>query len=247
MRSNTSDLIDQVRLKEDQNAEAAEELAAGLLRVQRLEKDLQAELEVLEEQRIAQHLIKTELDIRRRQLQQEFADWAQEASALESFIRLEELREEERRRREALLKQAKEQGMLATPETAASGFGWPTAGYVASGYGYRWHPILGGNRLHMGIDLGSIMGQSVWASKSGVVIRAGWAGGYGKMVVIDHGGGFSSLYAHLQSISVGEGHLVRAGEEVGKMGSTGLSTGPHLHFEIRVNGVAQDPLQYLSG
>ena len=245
VQSNTNDLVDQVRLKEDEHSEAALELSEALQEVQQLEAELNAELAVLEAQRKERLLIKVELDVRRRGLQREYANWDQEARKLENFIRQEIYEEELRKQQEELRRRAEELGVLATAETAALGFLWPTAGYVSSGYGSRLHPILGIVRLHAGIDLGSVQGQGIYASKSGVVIRAEWVGGYGNTVVIDHGGGFSTLYGHLHAYSTKTGDFVKAGEEVGKLGSTGLSTGPHLHFEIRVNGTAEDPLKYL--
>ena len=245
VQSNTNDLVDQVRLKEDEHSEAALELSEALQEVQQLEAELNAELAVLEAQRKERLLIKVELDVRRRGLQREYANWDQEARKLENFIRQEIYEEELRKQQEELRRRAEELGVLATAETAALGFLWPTAGYVSSGYGSRLHPILGIVRLHAGIDLGSVQGQGIYASKSGVVIRAEWVGGYGNTVVIDHGGGFSTLYGHLHAYSTKTGEFVQAGQEVGKLGSTGLSTGPHLHFEIRVNGTAEDPLKYL--
>lgn len=246
VQSNTNDLMDQVRLKEDEHSEAVLDISETLREVQQLEAELAAELTVLEAQRQEQLLIKVELDVRRRKLQREYANWDQEARRLGAFIRQEIYEEELRKQQEELRRRAQELGVLATAETAALGFIWPTAGHVTSGYGNRLHPILGIVRLHAGIDLGSALGQSIYASKSGVVIRAEWVGGYGNTVIIDHGAGFSSLYGHLHAYSVTTGDFVNAGQEVGKLGSTGLSTGPHLHFEIRVNGKAEDPLKYLS-
>ncbi len=247
VRSSTTDLVDRVRLLEDEHAEAAAELAAVVAGVEALEAQLQEELVALEDQRLEQVLIKKELDIRRQQLQVEYNNWDQEAKSLEAFIQLKIYQEELRRQQEEMRRRARELGVLSTEENAALGFLWPTAGYVGSGYGYRIHPILGGTRFHAGIDMGSVSGQEVYASKSGVVIRSDWAGGYGNVVIVEHGGGFSSLYAHLLSRSVSTGDFVQAGQVVGLLGSTGLSTGPHLHFEIRVNGAAENPLKYLPG
>ena len=128
---------------------------------------------------------------------------------------------------------------------AAGGFVWPTAGRVSSGYGNRLHPILGVYRLHAGIDIGNTHGQPVHAARGGLVITAGPWGGYGNAVVIEHGFGLSSVYAHLSTLTVRPGTFVDALDQVGHIGSTGLSTGPHLHFEIRLQGTAVDPLRYL--
>lgn len=130
--------------------------------------------------------------------------------------------------------------------TAPTGqFLWPTAGSVTSGFGMRWHPILGGYRLHNGIDIGAPYGQNIVAAESGTVIFAGWLGGYGQTMIIDHGGGISTLYAHTSQMLAGDGQKVNRGSVIAKVGSTGYSTGPHLHFEVRVNGVPQNPLSWL--
>jgi murein DD-endopeptidase MepM/ murein hydrolase activator NlpD len=120
---------------------------------------------------------------------------------------------------------------------SASGFVWPVSGPVVSGFGMRW------GRMHEGIDIAAGYGAPVVAAASGTVIHAGWMGGYGNLVVIDHGGGLSTAYAHLSSITTGG--AVAQGQVVGYIGCTGHCFGPHLHFEVRVNGGAVDPLGYL--
>lgn len=116
---------------------------------------------------------------------------------------------------------------------------------VTSGYGYRIHPIYGTRRLHAGVDLRGATGTTVLAAGDGTVIFAGARGGYGNAVIIDHGGSIATLYAHQSRLAVSAGELVRPGQAVGAVGSTGLSSGPHLHFEVRVNGTPVDPLNYL--
>lgn len=122
---------------------------------------------------------------------------------------------------------------------------WPTSGHITSGYGYRTHPIYGSRRMHTGLDISGSYGQAIVAANGGLVISAYCsAGGYGCRVVIDHGGGVGSLYAHQSQFAVAEGQVVSPGQVIGYVGSTGASTGPHLHFEIRVNGSPVDPRQY---
>jgi len=118
---------------------------------------------------------------------------------------------------------------------------WPARGAFTSGFGLRRHPIFGIRRMHTGVDIGAPRGAPVQAAAGGRVIYTGWFGGYGKIVIIDHGGGISTLYAHLSQILTQEGRSVRQGEIIGRVGSTGYSTGPHVHFEVRVNGRPIDP------
>jgi murein DD-endopeptidase MepM/ murein hydrolase activator NlpD len=121
---------------------------------------------------------------------------------------------------------------------SASGFIWPVSGVVTSGFGWRW------GRMHEGIDISAPTGTAVHAVAAGSVIYAGWMGGYGQIVVIDHGNGLATAYAHLSSIWIGGGS-VSQGQSIGAVGCTGSCTGPHLHFEVRVNGSAVDPMGYL--
>jgi len=130
-------------------------------------------------------------------------------------------------------------GTTGSGVPSSAGFIWPCDGVVVSGFGMRW------GRMHEGIDIGCAYGTPNRAAAAGTVIYAGWLGGYGNLVVIDHGNGLSTAYAHASSILVGVGQTVAQGRTVSLVGSTGHATGPHLHFEVRVNGVAVDPLPYL--
>lgn len=116
---------------------------------------------------------------------------------------------------------------------------------ISSYYGYRIHPITGKRRFHEGIDIAAPHGNPVYAYTDGVVVEAGWNGGYGNNIVIDHGGGLKTRYAHLSRIYVRVGQRVRVEEKIGAVGSTGNSTGPHLHFEVIKNGRTTNPLNYL--
>ncbi len=126
----------------------------------------------------------------------------------------------------------------------AGGLLWPTDGRAGSGYGYRTHPIFGTQRLHSGVDIAAPTGQPIIAAAAGQVVSAGWRGGYGLAVVIDHGGGLATLYAHQSRLHVSSGEVVAAGQQIGEIGSTGQSTGPHLHYEIREDGVPRDPMAW---
>ncbi|MGI8517963.1 MAG: peptidoglycan DD-metalloendopeptidase family protein [Acidimicrobiia bacterium] len=129
--------------------------------------------------------------------------------------------------------------------TAPSGLSWPVNGAVTSPFGYRVHPILGVRKLHTGIDITAASGAPIAASAAGAVILAQTYGGYGRAVVIDHGGGLTTLYAHQSQIAVSVGQIVGRGALVGYVGCSGSCTGPHLHYEVRVDGVPVDPLSYL--
>ncbi|EIW15557.1 MULTISPECIES: M23 family metallopeptidase [Pelosinus] len=122
---------------------------------------------------------------------------------------------------------------------------WPTSGEVTSGFGWRNSPMGGGGELHPGIDIANSMGAPVVAAADGVVVQSGAAGGYGNMVQIDHGNGISTIYGHNSRIIVSAGQSVRKGQVVSYVGSTGKSTGPHLHYEVRVNGNAVDPIGFM--
>ena len=131
--------------------------------------------------------------------------------------------------------------------TAPSKYVWPcpSSKKITSKYGYRIHPIQKVRKLHTGIDIGAQKGKDVVASASGKVIMAKYYGGYGNCIIVDHGGGVSTLYAHLSAYSVKVGDTVASGQTIGKIGSTGNSTGPHLHFEVRINGSTVDPQNYV--
>ena len=132
---------------------------------------------------------------------------------------------------------------VAAPAAAAavsgSGWAWPASGPVTSEFGYRW------GRQHAGIDIGAPTGAPIYAATDGTVSYAGSMGGYGNMVLVDHGGGVVTAYAHQSAILVSVGTRVSRGQQIGRVGSTGNSTGPHLHFEVRVGGVARNPRSYL--
>lgn len=127
-------------------------------------------------------------------------------------------------------------------------FIWPTPGYttITSPFGMRTHPITGIYKLHTGVDIGAPYGSNFIASNDGVVVKADYNFAYGNMVMIDHGGGVMTLYAHGSEILVNEGDEVKQGQAILKVGSTGYSTGPHAHFEIRINGEYLNPLDYVS-
>jgi murein DD-endopeptidase MepM/ murein hydrolase activator NlpD len=203
---------------EQEQAAVTEELRAAA-------EERQAALDELEAARAAKAKVLAAAE-------REVAAWnAQEDELLAESERIAEL-----------LRQAK------TAETTKAGKGvlaWPAVGAVTSGFGYRIHPIFNVRKMHTGIDIDADMGDSIKAAAAGTVVSAGWQGGYGKCIVISHGGGLATLYGHGSELLVSAGDTVKRGEVIGKVGSTGYSTGPHLHFEVRVNGAPVDPLGYL--
>ncbi|MEO1445824.1 MAG: peptidoglycan DD-metalloendopeptidase family protein, partial [Cyanobacteria bacterium J06635_11] len=121
----------------------------------------------------------------------------------------------------------------------------PSLGPITSHFGSRFHPVLGYSRFHAGTDFGAAHGSPIRAAESGVVIMSGWYGGYGNTVIIDHGGGLTTLYGHASRLDVYEGDTVKKGDTIAAIGTTGLSTGPHLHFEVRRGGEPVEPLDFM--
>lgn len=133
---------------------------------------------------------------------------------------------------------------LDNPDATGS-FTYPVKARITSPYGPRRHPIFGVRSMHSGIDLAAPRGTGIKASEGGLVIYAGWYGGYGRVVIVDHSKGYTTLYAHLDKIDVQVGERIKQGKVVGREGATGYATGPHLHFEVRSNGKPQNPTLYL--
>lgn len=136
-----------------------------------------------------------------------------------------------------------------TGEYSGGKMEWPVPVYkrISDVYGYRIHPVLKIKKLHSGMDISANAGERVVAAEAGIVIHSGTLGGYGKTIMIDHGSGIVTLYGHNSSLVVSKGQEVKRGDTIAKIGSTGISTGPHCHFEVRKNGVYQDPMPWLKG
>lgn len=216
---------DRLNEQQEQESHLLAQLEAQLVEADQRKLTVEAGREELSRQISELESILAEID-------REIEEWAGHIGALEAESKRLEL--------EILRRQVREgrrPGALA----------WPVGGRVTSPFGWRIHPIFGDRRLHTGIDLGSAVGTSIHAAGNGTVILAGNWGGYGRTVVIDHGGGLSSLYAHQSSIAVREGQSVLAGDVIGYIGCTGFCTGPHLHFEVREVGAPVDPMHYLPG
>jgi len=186
----------------------------------------------------------TVAELRKREVAQEVAQLenltAQQEAELEHLIQQEQAIEEARRA--AARRAAQLRGEPIPPELGApSSFSWPVSGPITSPFGMRSDPFGRGFTMHTGLDIGAPMGATITAAASGHVIFADWYGGYGKAIIIDHGGKTVTLYGHCSQWFVSKGQDVQRGQAIGAVGSTGNSTGPHLHFEVRVNGVPVDP------
>ncbi|WP_227762334.1 murein hydrolase activator EnvC family protein [Zhaonella formicivorans] len=246
------------------------DLTDFLVRFELLSKIAEQDMEMLksieaEKERIAAY--KKELEERRDEIkalksrteekQASLEERKQEKEKLQAQISNEKeaaeraLAEEEQASREIAKKireiQARLNSNKKSTKYMGGKFAWPTPGYdrITSDYGYRIHPILKTKRMHTGVDIAAPSGAEVVAAEKGTVVFVGWFGAYGKTVLVEHGSNITTMYPHLSAYSVKEGDTVARGDQIGKVGSTGLSTGPHLHFEVRVNGEPVNPWNYL--
>lgn len=249
------DRIEQISSLERQVRAEAEELDVLRERQRLLAAASQSERDavaaLVADQRILRDQASAEAEKHRLALKDIESDKASYAALVDSLEResadieaeLRRRAEEERKRRE----QAKPTpgGEDDEPAASAGSLRRPYSGPQTSGYGWREHPIYGERRFHAGVDYSGPTGDGFWAAGDGVVVSAGWRGGYGNAVVIDHGDGLATLYAHASTLLVRSGQRVRRGQVIGEIGTTGASTGPHLHFEVRQDGEPQNPNRYL--
>lgn len=215
-----------------------------------LRADVQRRIAEWEQQSADIEASDSELATEIRQIQGEIDQLEEQARRREEELRRREAEEAERQRREAeeAARRRAEEELRAAGRSDPSAFQlvvWPGDGKVTSGFGIRVHPIFGRTRQHNGIDIDGDRGDRVKAARSGEVIVSGWKNGFGNTVVLYHGDGFSTLYAHLSAISVRTDDSVASGDKIGEVGSTGWSTGSHLHFEVRVDGIAINPMPFL--
>lgn len=166
---------------------------------------------------------------------------------IEAYRAEYEKHEKESQRIQAQIKEIIRKSASSNTKYTGGVMAWPAPGYgtISSQFGMRFHPVLKVNKLHTGVDIAAPSGASVVAANDGVVIISGFSGAYGNYISIDHGGGITTLYAHHSSNLVSKGTKVKRGQAIAKVGSTGWSTGAHLHFEVMVNGEYQNPLNYI--
>ena len=237
----TSVLAYQTQIKEvgkqlQADKKVQEDLAA------KAQEALNVKLEKVSKQQALIDLMQNDKEIYDRQYDEMIA-------ASNEVQRLIHAKEEEiRRAAEAARRQnqsAKAGNVKPVEQTFGGKMIWPLSGPITSEFGWRTHPIFGTQRFHSGLDIGGEYGDAICAAASGVVIEAGWIGGYGNTVMIDHGDGVVSLYGHNESLAVSVGQQVNQGDLIAYCGSTGNSTGSHCHFEVRLNGEPVSPLDYL--
>ena len=212
--------------------------------IEATEAALTAEVVSLDATRGEMERVQAELDAKRVELEAELEQQRSLLAAVEAQIaelegELADLEKEENGIRTLIAERA------TTGGRAPGQLVRPVPGATSSGFGLRYHPILAYPRMHNGVDMNCNSGDSIVAAEAGTVILAGVKGGFGRTVLVDHGGGMVTLYAHQSGYAVSTGDKVGAGEVVGYCGSTGLSTGPHLHFEVRLSGEAVNPAGYL--
>ncbi|MDR0952114.1 MAG: peptidoglycan DD-metalloendopeptidase family protein [Oscillospiraceae bacterium] len=219
-------------------AEVKAEYEATLAEHEATKIQLEDKKAELERQIAAAEQLMRELEEDIERYKAEYAEFEAFANSLEDDIN----------RKVAELEAQQKKEEMGNYVTGTGTYKWPLPGYSAGDtFGWRMHPILNVNKWHAGEDIGAPSGTPILAADSGTVITANsgnYGGGYGNYVVISHGNGMTTLYAHQSAIAVSLGQSVTQGQVIGYVGSTGLSTGPHLHFEVRLNGVATDPLSY---
>jgi murein DD-endopeptidase MepM/ murein hydrolase activator NlpD len=226
-----------------QLANDASLLAERRASLARVDHDARASLARVEELLAAARAARAEVDAQVAARRDALRSAARERAADQARYRA--LVAESNRLAELIRRAARARGTgRGTGRVGVRGMVWPTPGPVTSGFGYRVHPIYGYRRLHAGIDIGAPVGQGIVAALGGTVITAGPAGTYGNLVVVDHGDGLTTAYAHQSRVLVSTGQRVAKGQRIGLVGTTGASTGPHLHFETRVNGDPVDPMRY---
>lgn len=218
----TEDLRDRIRVARKKVWENEKRVAEAEAEVRVVFNEVDGERRTLVSAKQARTTLLSNVQHDRRELEAEAKDLRARSAALAQQI------------------QSSSVGLPATVQVGGSGrFAWPVSGPVVSGFGWRW------GRMHEGIDIAVGTGVPIGASGPGTVIVAGWTGGYGNLVVVGHGGGLSTAYAHMSAVNVSVGQQVSTGTTLGAVGCTGHCYGPHVHFEVRINGAATNPINYL--
>ena len=234
------------------NQRAVRERKAAEKTVATAQQNLQAAQAALEAQQLAEQRARNQLDMLAQERENLVAVADQQRHQVAGQVaEIEDLSAAEEAQLVALIREHEAQMAAAqraagiVPPSAPGVLGWPVTGVITSPFGWRRSPFGRSPEFHQGLDIGANMGTPVTAAASGTIISAGWYGGYGNYILIDHGGGMSTGYGHLSRIYVANGQQVQRGQAIGAVGSTGASTGPHLHFEVRISGKPVDPTGYL--
>ena len=227
------DLVSHFTALEADREEIARSAENAIIDAERQQRELEISLVILDQRIVAKETLQDELQERIAEYEEEVREFEREQYLLAILI-------------DNLIAEELRNSAPELTEESAAGFIMPIEGTIGSrDFGVHVHPIFGTERMHNGVDIGCVMDQPIWAAKAGSVISAGWRNGYGNTVMIEHEGGIVTVYAHLNQVLVSSGHSVNIGELIGKCGSTGWSTGPHLHFETRVGSVPHDPMIFL--
>lgn len=239
--SNTNDVLDQLKLIQEERSYLLTKAAVAQEEADAIREELEQVREELDAQKAVREEIKKELDVRRAHWDSVLATAVEEQKEITDFIAAEE----ERIARE--LEEARRRAELEARLGQITEAGWvlPSPGAITSWFGPRLHPILGYTRMHNGVDFNCWTGDPIRSATDGIVIMAEYYGGYGYTIIVQHANSLSTLYAHLSAFNSQVNDYVVAGQQIGQCGTTGLSTGPHLHFEVRQSGAPVNPLPYL--
>jgi murein DD-endopeptidase MepM/ murein hydrolase activator NlpD len=218
-------LINKVKADRELIAEKKAALERDIPAMEKLRQEALAKRNVIAEKRKEKQVVLNKLANEQGSAEQAYNELMRASQRIENMLR------------------ARKPGGL--PSGSTGSYIWPADGVITSNFGWRTHPVFGNARLHAGMDIGSDYGSAVIAADGGLVVNSGWISGYGYTVIIEHNGTYSTLYAHCSELLVNEGQYVRKGQLIAKVGDTGYTTGPNLHFEVRVNGAPQDPRGYL--
>lgn len=253
---NDKRLIEEVKQKRDDIKRDKENLEREIQSLDLYRKDLENQIQEVE-------VLKAELVSKKEELEAELQkvkdleyEYQTKYDALdesvkqkrEELIRIQQDNEQLERQLSEYLNSINNSGIVGGSNgVSPSGYLRPSTGPITSNYGWRTHPVRGSKSMHTGVDFGGKTGDTIIASRAGEVAFAGWYNNvYGNVVILNHGGGYQTFYAHMSRVSVSKGQVVDQGQRVGFMGSTGLSTGSHLHFEVRKDGSSLDPFNFLT-
>ena len=249
-------LIEEVKQKRDDIKRDRENLEREIQSLDLYRKDLENQIQEVE-------VLKAELVSKKEELEAELQkvkdleyEYQTKYDALdesvkqkrEELIRIQQDNEQLERQLSEYLNSINNSGIVGGSNgVSPSGYLRPSTGPITSNYGWRTHPVRGSKSMHTGVDFGGKTGDTIIASRAGEVAFAGWYNNvYGNVVILNHGGGYQTFYAHMSRVSVSKGQVVDQGQRVGFMGSTGLSTGSHLHFEVRKDGSSLNPFNFLT-